>query len=100
MKLFGDSEFVKRFDIVRKSIKKKKKSISNITIYKTELAKIEAKLVNLRTKTNKNLKEIEQRILLESDDINMNPLEKHENEYNKIIETLQYINLIWKELEL
>ena len=99
MKLFGDSEFVKRFDIVRKSIKKKK-SISNITIYKTELAKIEAKLVNLRTKTNKNLKEIEQRILLESDDINMNPLEKHENEYNKIIETLQYINLIWKELEL
>ena len=99
MKLFGDSEFVKRFGIVRKSIKKKK-SISNITIYKTELAKIEAKLVNLRTKTNKNLKEIEQRILLESDDINMNPLEKHENEYNKIIETLQYINLIWKKLEL
>ena len=99
MILFGDSEFVKRFDIVRKSIKKKK-SISNITIYKTELAKIEAKLVNLRTKTNKNLKEIEQIILLESDDINMNPLEKHENEYNKITETLQYINLIWKELEL
>ena len=99
MKLFGDSEFVKRFDIVRKSIKKKK-SISNITIYKTELAKIEAKLASLRTKTNKKLKEIEQRILLESNDINMNPLEKHENEYNKIIETLQYINLIWKKLEL
>ena len=64
------------------------------------MAKIEARLASLRTKTNKKLKEIEQRILLESNDINMNPLEKHENEYNKIIETLQYINLIWKELEL
>ena len=64
------------------------------------MATIEAKLANLRTKINKKLKEIEQRILLESDDINMNPLEKHKNEYNKIIETLQYINLIWKELEL
>ena len=30
----------------------------------------------------------------------MNPLEKNENENNKIIETLQYINLIWKELKL
>ena len=64
------------------------------------MAKIEVKLANLTTKTNKKLKAIEQRILLESDDIDMNPLEKHENEYNKIIETLQYINLIWKELEL
>ena len=64
------------------------------------MATIEAKLANLRTKINKKLKEIEQRILLESDDINMNPLEKHKKEYNKIIETLQYINLIWKELEL
>ena len=64
------------------------------------MAKIEVKLANLTTKTNKKLKAIEQRILLESDDIDMNPLEKHENEYNKIIETLQYINLIWKKLEL
>ena len=64
------------------------------------LAKIEVKLANLTTKTNKKLKAIEQRILLESDDIDMNPLEKHENEYNKIIETLQYINLVWKELDL
>ena len=79
---------------------KKNKSISNITIYKTALAKIEVKLANLTTKTNKKLKAIEQRILLESDDIDMNPLEKHENEHNKIIETLQYINLVWKELDL
>ena len=64
------------------------------------MAKIEVKLANLTTKTNKKLKAIEQRILLESDDIDMNPLEKHENEYNKIIETLQYINLVWKELGL
>ena len=64
------------------------------------MAKIEVKLANLTTKTNKKLKAIEQRILLESDDIDMNPLEKHENEYNKIIETLQYINLIRKKLEL
>ena len=64
------------------------------------MAKIEVKLANLTTKTNKKLKAIEQRILLESDDIDMNPLEKHENEYNKIIETLQYINLVWKELDL
>ena len=64
------------------------------------MAKIEVKLANLTTKANKKLKAIEQRILLESDDIDMNPLEKHENEYNKIIETLQYINLVWKELDL
>ena len=64
------------------------------------MAKIEVKLANLTTKTNKKLKAIEQRILLESDDIDMNPLKKHENEYNKIIETLQYINLVWKELDL
>ena len=45
MKLSGDSEFVKRFDIAPKNVKKPK-SISNITIYKTELAKIETKLAN------------------------------------------------------
>ena len=45
MKLSGDSEFVKRFGIARKNVKKTK-SISNITIYKTELAKIETKLAN------------------------------------------------------
>ena len=82
MKLFGDLEFVKQFDIARKNVEKSK-SLSNITTYKTELATIEAKLPNLRTKTNKKLKEIEQRILLESDDINMNSLEKHKNEYNR-----------------
>ena len=68
--------------------RKTQKFIKTHYIYKTELAKIEAKLANLRTKTNKKLKEIEQKILLDSD-INMNPLEKHENGYNKIIETLQ-----------
>ena len=42
---------------------------------------------------------MEQRILLASNDINMNPLGKHENQYKKRIETLWYVNLIWKELE-
>ena len=98
MKLFGNSEFVKQFYTARNNVKNK--ILPNITIYKTELAKVEAKLANLRTKINKKLKEIEQRILLKIDDIIMNPLEKNENENNKIIETLQHINLIWKELKL
>ena len=96
MKQFGNSKFVKEVDIAWKNVNKNK-SLSNVTIYKTELAKTKAKLASLSTKTNKKLKETEQRFLIESD---MNPLENHENEYSKIIETLQYVNIIWKELEL
>ena len=33
MKLFGDSEFVKRFDIARKNVKKKKKKVYQISLY-------------------------------------------------------------------
>ena len=96
MKQFDNSKFVKEVDIAWKNVNKNK-SLSNVTIYKTELAKTKAKLASLSTKTNKKLKETEHRFLIESD---MNPLENHENEYSKIIETLQYVNIIWKELEL
>ena len=33
MKLFADSEFVKRFDIARKNVKKKKKKVYQISLY-------------------------------------------------------------------
>ena len=35
-----------------------------------------------------------------SDDINLQPTKIHEKEYNGIIKTLEYIKIIWKELEL
>ena len=38
--------------------------------------------------------------ILASDDINLQPTKIHEKEYNDIKKTLQYIEILWKELEL
>ena len=45
-------------------------------------------------------KDMERGILMTSDDINLQPTKIHEKEYNDIIKTLQYIEILWKELEL
>ena len=45
------------------------------------------------------LKNIETEILA-SGDINLQPTKIHEKEYNDIKKTLQYIEILWKELKL
>ena len=45
------------------------------------------------------LKNIETDILA-SGDINLQPTKIHEKEYNGIKKTLQYIEILWKELKL
>ena len=46
------------------------------------------------------LKNMETEILMTRDDINVQPTKIHEVEYNDIIKILQYIAIIWKELDL
>ena len=99
IKLFGEKEFIKSFDKARKKVKSCN-SAANIKEYKAELATIKVKISNLRCLMKEKLKNMEREILMTSDDINLQPNKIHEKEYNDIIKTLQYIEIIWKELEL
>ena len=99
IKLFGEKEFIKSFDKARKKAKSCN-SVANIKEYKAELATIKVKISNLRCLMKEKLKTMEREILMTSDDINLQPTKIHEKEYNDIIKTLQYIEILWKELEL
>ena len=99
IKLFGEKEFIKSFDKARKKAKSCN-SVANIKEYKAELATIKVKISNLRCLMKEKLKNMEREILMTSDDINLQPTKIHEKEYNDIIKTLQYIEILWKELEL
>ena len=99
IKLFGEKEFIKSFDKARKKAKSCN-SVANIKEYKAELATIKVKISNLRCLIKEKLKTMEREILMTSDDINLQPTKIHEKEYNDIIKTLQYIEILWKELEL
>ena len=52
LKLFGESELIKNFDIARKSVKHTSAEPS-VSIYRTELAKVEVKLLNLECEMKK-----------------------------------------------
>ena len=99
IKLLGEKEFIKSFDKARKKAKSCN-SVANIKEYKAELATIKVKISNLRRLMKEKLKTMEREILMTSDDINLQPTKIHEKEYNDIIKTLQYIEILWKELEL
>ena len=99
IKLFGGKEFIKSFDKARKKAKSCN-SAGNIKEYKAELATIKVKISNLRCLMKEKLKNMDREILMTSDDINLQPTKIHEKEYIDIIKTLQYIEILWKELEL
>ena len=93
IKLFGEKEFIKSFDKARKKVKLCN-SVPNIKEYKAELATIKVMISNLRCLMMEKLKNIERGILTTSDDINLQPTEIHEKEYNDIIKNLQNIEIL------
>ena len=99
IKLFGGNEFIKLFDKASKKVKLCN-SAANIKDYKAELATVKVKTSNLTCLMKEKLKNMETKMLMTSDDINLKPTKVHEKEYNDIIKTLQHIEIIWKELEL
>ena len=64
------------------------------------MAIVKIKTSNLTCLMKEKLKNMETKMLMTSDDINLKPTKIHEKEYNDIIKTLQHIEIIWKELEL
>ena len=98
IKLFWEKVFIKPFDKARKKVKSCN-SVANIKEYKAELATIKVKISNLSCLMKEKLKNIDTEILA-SDDINLQPTEIHEKEYSDIKKTLQYIEILWQELEL
>ena len=97
IKLFGEKEFIKSFDKARKKVKSCN-SIPSIKEYKADLATIKVKISTSRCLMKEKLKNIGREILMTSDDINLQPTKSHGKEYNDITKTLQYIEILWKEL--
>ena len=98
IKLFWEKVFIKSFNKARKKVKSCN-SVANIKEYKAELETIKVKISNLNCLMKEKLKNIETEILA-SGDINLQPTKIHEKEYNDIKKTLQYIEILWKELKL
>ena len=99
IKLFGEIEFIKSFQKAREKVKLYN-SAASIEEDKAKLAMIKVKISNLRCLTKEKLRKMETEILMTCGDFNLQPTKIHEKEHNEIIKTLQYTEIIWKELEL
>ena len=99
IKLFGEIEFTKSFQKATEKVKLYN-SVASIKEYKAKLAIIKVKISNLRCLTKEKLRNMETEILMTCDDFKLQPTNINEKKYNDIIKTLQYIEIIWKELKL
>ena len=100
-KIFGEKNFLTKFDKLRKNLKAHK-TCENLDEYRSIIAEIEVKLLCKEDILNGKLRELEIKFLQESDSNiicpNAGSALADKDEYNNIINKLKYLKIVKKEI--
>ena len=100
-KIFGEKNFITKFDKLRKKLKAHK-TCENLDEYRSIIAEIKVKLLCKEAILKGKLCELEMKFLQESDSNSIYPNDgsvlADKDEYNNIINKLKYLKIVKKEI--
>ena len=98
LKLFGEVDFAKQYDFLRKQLKTSKTAY-NIKNYNTYLILVQQKLNNLKSNLEKQIKEIETQTLDQNDELTVYPQNSSARcDYERVLKKLTYISALQKQV--